>query len=81
MKKTCFDLKVGRLCTFLVEYGARRTGIDRKRYSGCWFLNILLKRQNFLYQLRNLRENLILDINFFFLCTPNCSVIARLALY
>ena len=56
-KKTCFDLKMGRLCTFLVVYGACLTGIKWKRYSGCWFLNILWKRQSFLYQHRSLKDS------------------------
>ena len=29
---------MGKLCTFLVAYGARPTGIKWKTYSGCWFL-------------------------------------------
>ena len=37
----CFYLKLGRLCTFLVVYGACLTGTKWKRYSRCWFLNIL----------------------------------------
>ena len=37
LKKICFDLKMGRLCTFLVLYGAYLTGIKWKRYSGCSF--------------------------------------------
>ena len=36
--KNGFDLKMGKLCTFLVAYGARPTGIKWKTYSGCWFL-------------------------------------------
>ena len=38
LRQICFDFKMGRLCTFLVAYGARPTGIKWKRYSGCWFL-------------------------------------------
>ena len=51
-KKICFELKMRRLCTFLVVYGARLTGIKRKRYSGSCFLNILQKRQNVLHYIR-----------------------------
>ena len=40
LKEVCFVLRTGRLCTVLVMYGARLTGIERKRYSGCSFLNI-----------------------------------------
>ena len=38
LRQICFGLKMGRLCTFLVPYGARPTGIKWKRYSECWFL-------------------------------------------
>ena len=41
LKELCFDLKVGRLRTFLIVHGALLTGIKWKRYSGCWYLKIL----------------------------------------
>ena len=44
LKKLCFDLKMGRLCSFLFGYGARLTGIKWKVYSESWFLNILSKK-------------------------------------
>ena len=33
LKKLFFDVKMGRLCTFLVVHEARLTGIKGKRYS------------------------------------------------
>ena len=30
LKEICFDLKVGRFCTFLVVYGARRKKLNEK---------------------------------------------------
>ena len=41
LKKLCFDLKMGRFCTFFFGYWARLTGTKWKIYSGSWFLNIL----------------------------------------
>ena len=47
LNKLCFDLKMGRLWTFLVAYGAPLTGIKWKRYPGCWFLYIYKKDKAF----------------------------------
>ena len=45
--KLCFDLKMGRLWTLLVAYGARLTGIKWKRYPGYWFLYFYKKDKAF----------------------------------
>ena len=45
LKKLCFDLKMGRLCIFLVVCGAILTRIKWEKYSKCWFLNISKKTE------------------------------------
>ena len=55
LKKLCFTLKKGLMCTFLEVWDECLTRNKCKRYWGCSFLKTLQKKQSFLYQRRKLR--------------------------
>ena len=82
LKKLCFTLKMGMLCTALEVWNECPTGIKWNRYRGCSFLKTLHKRQSFLYQGQSLWGSKPNSWFSFSLGVPLIApVIARQALY